>query len=138
MGKIWILFLLGINAWLDLKKREINLILTIFLALYGCFCIVTGGEIWTDYLLAIGISGMFIGLSFVSHGGIGMGDALLLLALGVNLPMDEYLVMLCMAFLLAAMWASCLMIFMKKGKKTEIPFVPFLLFGFVGGLALCA
>ena len=38
--------------------------------------------------------------------------------------------------LIAAGYAGVLLVICKKGRKTEIPLVPFLLFGYLGGLLL--
>lgn len=136
MANAGILIALALNAWQDIRKREIYLILTGGLVLYGIINIIWNRNNLLEYLASIGISVMFIGLSIVAPEGIGMGDAILLMALALNLPISKYLIVLCLTFLIAGGWAMVLLGILKKGKKTEFPFVPFLLLGYVGGLAI--
>ena len=49
---------------------------------------------------------------------------------------EKYMATLCAAVFLAAVWAGVLLVAFKKNGKTEIPFVPFLLLGYIGGLIL--
>ena len=79
---------------------------------------------------------MFLALSILSGGAMGAGDGLLLLALGLASDTGEYLGTLLGGIFLAAVWSGVLLVVFRKGRKTEIPFVPFLLFGYIGGLLL--
>lgn len=49
---------------------------------------------------------------------------------------EMYVRMACIGMLIAAVYAGVLLVICKKGRKTEIPLVPFLLFGYLGGLLL--
>lgn len=138
MEKVWILFVIWFNAWQDVKKREISFWLIALAAVIGVGHLILGDGNIREQIVPLALAGMFAGLSVLSGGGFGMGDALLLIVLGLHLPMEEYLLMLCLALVFAAVWSLLLVAVKKKGRKTEIPFVPFLLFGYVGGLVLCA
>ena len=66
-----------------------------------------------------------------------MGDAWVLLDLGIVLETGEFLITVCLGVLLSGGCAMILLALKKAGRRTEIPFVPFLLAGYVGGLLLC-
>lgn len=135
MEKIGIVLLFGINAWQDLRKKEVNLLLILLLGSYGIIQMLRSGRSFLPHVLPLGISGMFLGLSILSGGMIGMGDALFLLAAGMALSAEEFLWMLVSAFFLASLWALVQMVLFRKGKNTEIPLLPFLFLGYAGGLA---
>ncbi len=109
------------------------------MVLYGI--LGTGEAIWHgrvdwSFWIAIGIGALFLGLSLLTCGGIGMGDGWLLAALGTMLGVEEFLTALCLGLVCAALWALVLLIVCNCGKNTEIPFVPFLLLGYIGGFCL--
>lgn len=136
MEKMWILIVLILNTWQDLKKKEVNLYLIGILFLYGVLKMIWTHDNWMEQSVSIAVGGMFIGLSILSKGGLGMGDGLLLLSLGIAMTLPVYLTFLGLALLLAALWSVFLLIFRKKNRNTEIPLVPFLLAGYIGSLAL--
>ncbi|MBQ0000023.1 MAG: prepilin peptidase [Clostridiales bacterium] len=131
-----LLFLYG-NAGFDVRKREISLLSVAAISLYGIILWLKGGTVMTEHLLPLGTGFLFLGCSVFSAGEFGFGDGLVLLALGTVLETAEYLVSVMLGFLLSGIWAFYLLIFQKKSRKTEIPLVPFLLVGYVGGLILC-
>ena len=73
---------------------------------------------------------------FRSRGAIGRGDGYLLCVAGVYLGIAGTLSLLSGALFLCAIWSLLLLAIKKAGKKTEIPFVPFLLAAYVGGLLI--
>jgi leader peptidase (prepilin peptidase)/N-methyltransferase len=137
MVKVCVLLFLWINAWSDVRKREVSLSLTGILAVCGI-----SGALWQqvnilERIVPMGIGCLMIACSFLTNGGFGMGDALILCALACVLNMETYLSMLLLGLLAASCWSVILTVFMKKSRKSTFPFVPFLLFGYVGGLWLC-
>ena len=44
--------------------------------------------------------------------------------------------MLCIGFFLAAFWSGILLVIRKKSRDTEIPLMPFLLAGYIGGVLI--
>ena len=112
---------LAVMGWKDWKKKEISLLLT------GTYGIIG---------LAFSVSLMLLAVSGLTGGEIGMGDGWIFLALGTMLHTEMYVRMACIGMLIAAVYAGVLLVICKKGRKTEIPLVPFLLFGYLGGLLL--
>ena len=72
----------------------------------------------------------------LTRGQVGMGDGWLLMALGCMMRMESYIQMACIGMLLAAACSGVLLLVFRKSRKTEIPLVPFLLLGYVGGMVI--
>lgn len=137
MKEICVLTFLGFNTWSDLKKKEVSL------AAVGIFTIISlgwafyAGKITWQYFLPPGIGSFFLLISIITKGAMGMGDGWLMIALGMALDIREFLTMLSVGLLGCAAWSGLLLTVFRKEKNTEVPFVPFLLLGYVGGMLLC-
>lgn len=130
-----LLFLL-FSSFLDIRKREISIPVTLLFGLAGVVYSVRTGRTMTDYLIPLGIGILILGGSVLTRGQVGMGDGWMLLALGCMLRMECYIQMACIGMLLAAAYSGVLMLAFRKNRKTEIPLVPFLLLGYVGGMII--
>ncbi len=130
-----LLFLL-FSSFLDIRKREISIPVTLLFGLAGVVYSVRIGRTMTDYLIPLGIGILILGGSVLTRGQVGMGDGWMLLALGCMLRMECYIQMACIGMLLAAAYSGVLMLVFRKNRKTEIPLVPFLLLGYVGGMII--
>ena len=130
-----LLFLL-FSSFLDIRKREISIPVTLLFGLAGVVYSVRTGRTMTDYLIPLGIGSLILGGSVLTRGQVGMGDGWMLLALGCMLRMECYIQMACIGMLLAAAYSGVLMLVFRKNRKTEIPLVPFLLLGYVGGMII--
>lgn len=127
------LLFLVVNSWKDFKYREISLILT---GIYGI--VGLGYSFWQnrslyDFMIPVAIAALFLILSVMTSGEIGLGDGWILLALGLMLYTTEYIRMLSISLILTAVYGGFLLVAAGKSRKTEIPLVPFLLLGYVGG-----
>ena len=121
-----VILFLGWNSWKDIRKKEISLIITGIFAFLGIMTAFYNRNVTAG----------FVGISAVSGNQIGAGDGLLLIALGTVLEMEEYLRTICLALIGCGLWAVILLGILRKKKTTELPFVPFVLLGYVGGLLL--
>lgn len=130
-----LLFLL-FSSFLDIRKRKISIPVTLLFGLAGVVYSVRTGRTMTDYLIPLGIGILILGGSVLTRGQVGMGDGWMLLALGCMLRMECYIQMACIGMLLAAAYSGVLMLVFRKNRKTEIPLVPFLLLGYVGGMII--
>lgn len=133
-AEIVTVFFLAWNAWKDWKQKEISLVLTGIYAMAGVGISLLERREIVDWILPLGMGGMILGLAFLTRGAIGYGDGWLLLALAGFLSAGIYVRMTVTGLFLAAVWSMILMLFCKKNRKTEIPLVPFLLAGYLGGL----
>ena len=127
---------LAMNSWLDIRRREISLLLTVVYAGCGIICSILQGRKIQDVLIPAGIGIFFLAAGLISRGAIGAGDCCILLALGALLDTETYIRMLCIGFFLAAFWSGILLVIRRKSRKTEIPLVPFLLAGYIGGILI--
>ena len=136
MEKYGTLIFLLVSSFLDIRKREISIPVTLMFGLAGVAYSIKTGRTMTDYLIPLGIGILILGGSVLTRGQVGMGDGWMLLALGCMLRMECYIQMACIGMLLAAAYSGVLMLVFRKNRKTEIPLVPFLLLGYVGGMII--
>lgn len=127
---------LGINTWTDIRKKEIYVpVLSVFLA-GGILWRIWEGTFWADGLISMGAGTIAAVISVLTRGEIGFGDGLLILAMGSVLKSGELLGVLCAALLLCGIYSGLQLLVFKKKRDTEIPFAPFLLVGYLGGILL--
>ena len=70
-------------------------------------------------------------VSKISGQALGYGDSILILLTGSSLGIQNCVGITIWAFLCSGLWALFLVGIKKADKKAEIPFVPFLMIGFV-------
>ena len=132
MEKYGTLIFLLFSSFLDIRKREISIPVTLMFGLAGVAYSIKTGR--TMLPAAIGI--FMLACSILTRGQVGMGDGWLLMALGCMMRMESYIQMACIGMLLAAACSGVLLLVFRKSRKTEIPLVPFLLLGYVGGMVI--
>lgn len=120
----------------DFKKKEIKVWHMTAILLLGIVsalcCRYAGSEKFLLYFLADCMPGfMLCLLSVLTRKGIGMGDALAALAIGVYRGIDFTLLCLCAAFFLASLSALFLCCVKKKSKTARLPFFPCLFAGYL-------
>ncbi len=147
----WYQYILTVSVFLvcsatDLKWRKIDRrILAVYLVLLsGGRAVQAVGECMaqeTPAALSEGIpavmemlAGMVPGicclvLSFLSRQGLGYGDSILILLCGLSVGFSDCMAVLCTAFFCSGIWALILVGICKKGRKSEMAFVPFLTAG---------
>lgn len=136
MKEICVLAFLGWNTWTDIRKKQVSLLTVWIFALAGIIFAAARKDISWQYFLPVGVGCFFIALSLITKGAVGMGDGWLLAALGTMLNAEEFVRVLLMGMLCCGVWAGILLFVLRKGRNTEIPFVPFLMLGYIGGLLL--
>lgn len=141
MREYVMLMFLGYQTWMDIRKKEICLWLTGLLGVCGLIYHLFLERALGELFISVGIGVSFLGISLLTRGAVGMGDGWLLMAAGTLLNKYEMVEMVGMGLFLAAIWSLFLlngsrMNRIRIDRKTEIPFVPFLLLGYLGGLFL--
>ena len=136
MEKYGTLIFLLFSSFLDIRKREISIPVTLMFGLAGVAYSSKTGRTMTDYLIPAAIGIFILACSILTRGQVGMGDGWLLMALGCMMRMESYIQMACIGMLLAAACSGVLLLVFRKSRKTEIPLVPFLLLGYVGGMVI--
>lgn len=130
------LFLIVLSV-LDIKDREFPVLslLLLFVFLIGGQCIHPF-RAWSDCALGVLPGVLLLLFHYLTRGGIGLGDGLLIGILGVQLGFWENLSLLFFSLLLEVVFAGGLCVKRKlAGKAFErsmtLPFVPFITCGYV-------
>jgi prepilin signal peptidase PulO-like enzyme (type II secretory pathway) len=116
----------------DIKHYEIpDKVLFPAIGITLLFQIVNYKFLILNYLLAVLVSaGFFFVIFWVSKGRwMGFGDVKLAVLMGLLLGWPDILTALFLAFFLGAIIGVILILFKKKGLKSEMPFGPFLVLG---------
>ncbi len=131
--QICILMLLLAASVTDIRKREIPLweiaaaavisLVAAGLKVYGKETDIAG--IALSLLPGVGL----ILISLATSQGIGMGDGLMLLAIGPALGLYRTGLGMLLAFFVSSLFSLALIILKKAGRKTRIPFIPFMTIG---------
>lgn len=70
-------------------------------------------------------------LSWVTREAIGYGDSCLILGCGFSLGIEKCMELILWAFFFSALWSLGLLVICRADRRREIPFVPFLLLGWI-------
>lgn len=70
-------------------------------------------------------------LSAVTRGKLGIGDAIVILAVGIWCGIDKTGLILMIALACAALVAAVLLVIKKATRKTALPFIPFIFAGYI-------
>lgn len=131
------LVFLGFNAWEDWRKRKISLTSIVLASFIGALFYAGGSMEWTYRQILAFLPGAFLLLwSYLTRGKVGIGDGLIVLEMGLYMPLDEITAVFSAALMGAAVYSGILYMKGHRNKDLCIPFVPFLLGGYVGGLCL--
>ena len=134
MEQICILTFLGINSWKDIRAREVSLLTIVIFGIVGMVRACFLGNVSVDLVWSACMGVAVIGLSIISKGAVGMGDGFLLLSLGTVISFAELLSAFLLGLFFCGFWGILVLLLSGKGKKAEMPFVPFLMLGYIGGL----
>lgn len=130
------LLFLGCNAWKDLRRREIYIGLVILYGAAGLLCGIMEKRSLMEWMISLSVGVLFAAMGVLSRGAIGMGDGWIILSLGCFLSMDLFMKTVMIGILSAALCSGLLLTIGRKNRHTEIPFVPFLFLGCIGGMFL--
>ena len=70
-------------------------------------------------------------LAWMTREAFGYGDAFLILGCGISLGLAGCMELVVWAFFFSGIWSLVLLVLRRADRKREIPFVPFLMMGFV-------
>lgn len=120
---------LGGLAAYDMKTKRVPVVA---LAVAGLLAVVyrlcTGTEL-LDLVTGLIPGVVLLMLAYVTKESIGTGDGGMLCVMGLFYGVTEVLAILGMALVLAAVTAIVLLTAHRAGRKTELPFLPFLFLG---------
>ncbi len=128
-----VLAILVICGYEDLKSRRIGTIWLFVFAVEGVFLwFMEGTHSMFEIVPAVSTGLFVLLLAFITKGGIGEGDGLLLMIIGIFLGGADTFRIFLYALLLSGGYAVFLSVIRKKNRKYEIAFIPFLLLAFAG------
>ena len=130
---IAVLMIMLIASYRDIRNREISL-LPIFACgavslLRSALDLYRGALDPVDLLLSLLPGALFLIIALVSREGVGYGDGLLLLVAGPALGFVTAALGATTAVFASGMTSGVLLTLRRVGRKTKLPFVPFLTFG---------
>ena len=129
---VFVLIVLIIEAVTDLKKQEINIPVSGIMAAAAIPIYFFAKDISVlNSIIGIAEGLLLILISVMTKGQIGMGDGILLAACGLMLGGKDNFIMFFFACLFSAVVSGLIMLVKKADKKTKIPFVPFMITGFL-------
>lgn len=116
----------------DHKNKNLPLMPVFYLLAAGIlFVCIKETDDLQNTLWGVGIGVALCGIAKLTGGSIGIGDGLLTLLTGIYMGGVFTFLCLCFAFLFSAVAALYLISFKKKGKRDSLPFVPFMLAGYI-------
>lgn len=127
-----VLGFLVMNAWTDICYRKVSLWSIALFSLVEIVYQWTCQREFSTMLLGLIPGLILLIISKATREALGMGDALLMLVLGLYLGLQEAIDVLMLGLFCAAVWAGVLLIVKRKKRGYEFPFVPFLLLGYIG------
>lgn len=131
MKLIMIIILLSCGIQ-DLLRKKIYFWIIIAGAVFTGICIpFTNLHSIPDRIGGIAVGAAVVIISLATAGKIGMGDGLLLCVTGLGLGFWGNLELFAIALLLASVISIILLVFRLANRKKSIPFVPFLLTGYL-------
>lgn len=134
--KTALLLWLWAAAELDLKYRHLNLVFLCisFTAGFALQSISGTLALW-ELLAGAGLGAGFALISKASREAIGYGDSFCIAVCGAWLGFYENIFLLMCSFLILAVFAMAALTLRKLKVKETLPFVPFLLAGYIALLA---
>ena len=130
---ITVLAIIVISSVIDIRIKQIPLLLIgamAFVSILRLFCDFKGGSLQLeDIVISLLPGALFLLISLLTREGVGYGDGLVLIAAGPALGGTVAVFGAIAALFANGIFSGILLAIRKAGKKTKIPFVPFLAAG---------
>ncbi len=124
-----------VAAFIDIDTTEVPLSLTVFILILGVSALFLRDMPFYERLIGFFAASVPLLIAAVlSKGGMGGGDIKLMAVCGLVIGWKLILLSLLLAVLSGAVYGGMLLILRKKGRKAEMPLVPFLAGGIVVSL----
>ncbi len=141
LQKIGTVLMLAVGSIWDMRGKRVPAGLLALDILTGGIITAVNRDIdwhndWHLYAIGILIGIMMLFMGRFCGGCIGSADGIMTAVIGGMIGYRETLLLLMNAILAAAAVSILLIIFKKAGRKTAIPFIPFMLLGYVTVLVL--
>lgn len=116
----------------DLQKHKVSMITVMIAGILGVifqFVIIQENGLKIIGGILIGI--VLLSLAKITREKIGYGDGWIFVVTGIYLGFHSNMYLLLLSLFLASLVSICLLVFKKVNKKTELPFVSFVLPGYL-------
>ena len=132
MREIGLFIFYGLTAFDDIKTKQVRMLEIIVFGILGIIVNI----VWPVKSFESIICGLLVGIvlylfSILTNEKIGKGDCFIIMVSGLYLGFIDVLVLIWISSLLALMYGLITIKRLKKDSSYEIPFVPFLLSGFL-------
>ena len=138
---ILMMLILIISGICDIKNKAISMKILIPAGVISLVCgicqLYYGTTIYSEICSLIP-GAVVLALAYLTKEQIGYGDGLVILALGPVFGLINVIIGLCAAFVISALFSMVLLISKKAGKKSSLPFLPFLTAGMGAVCVLCS
>ena len=122
---------LGILSVVDVRERKIPVRPVLFLGMVLFVMRLHAGVTAGELVCGLIPGAVLMIVAWVTKEKLGMGDGVLVLCLGLGYGIEAMLMIIGVAFAVAALVSVVLMVCRKATRKTELPFLPFLLVGWL-------
>lgn len=123
------MFLL-IQAIMDKRKMKVSLILSVVAGVLGIIIRIIYSESLIGIFFSVLVGVLFVSLSVVTRQGIGLGDGIVLTAVGFLLGLRACLIISMFGCIYACIYAVVLLVIKKKEYNFSFAFVPFITLGY--------
>ena len=125
------LLVLSAGTWTDIREKSVDVRPILLAGLAGIMIrVIMRDESVPELLAALAPGMILLALTIASRGGVGAGDGLSLLALGLYFPPEEVWAILFTALCFGGVTGALLLI-RGRGRGDSFPFLPCLLAGFL-------
>lgn len=137
MSQVVLTIWLFVCSLQDIKYKKISTTLLLLgLPFLLTTSIVTNPVGFKSRVLGLAVGVILIGISYITKGQVGMGDGVVIgiigLCFGIQITVQVFMYGLFISAIAAIIILGC-----KRGsRKTTMPFIPFLLLGYLGVLFL--
>lgn len=123
---------IGVCTVMDILKRMIDIrVLFIFSLIIAVCAYIEKSLTIENFIVGICIGGVFFAVSILSNGAIGIGDAAVYMIIICFIGVQRGVFIILMSIMFAFFAALYLVIFKKKKKKYEMPFIPFIFVAYI-------
>lgn len=127
---------LSLNCITDLKKRQVHGLLGIMFGIVGIVINICTEIDWKQIIFGVAVTQILALIAWITKEAIGYGDVLCIFACSMWIKPEGVILLMLIGFFLSALVSLTLIVIKKKSRYDRIPFVPFLLFGFLGQLMI--
>lgn len=128
LPEILLLLLLGGNSLTDLKEKKIRIWFNLLFLFPGFVLSFRTGRPLHALLAGFIPGAALLFISFLTKESIGYGDGIVVLACGSTADVRQITGFLALGLLLSFVMAAFLLM-VRKGRKSEIPWIPYLFLG---------